>query len=63
MLVDPSQSSHQLHMLSPINSHGVGAGTGLPPFCHQLSMLWNLSFMYKGARYCTGKFVLFSTKG
>ena len=55
MLVDPFQSRH--------NSHGVGAHL---PSCHQLSMLWNLSFMYKGevyARYCTGKFILFQPKG
>ena len=29
MLVDPSQSSHNLHMLSLTNSHGVGGGTCL----------------------------------
>ena len=29
MLVDPFQYSHHLHMLSPTNIHGVGAGTCL----------------------------------
>ena len=29
MLVDPSQSSHHLYMLSLTNSHGVGGGTCL----------------------------------
>ena len=41
LMVHP-QSSHHLHMLSPTNGHGVGAGT-CRYFCHQLSMLWDLS--------------------
>ena len=68
-ILRPHANAPYLHPLVELtcltNSHSVGGGTW--PICRQLSMLWSLSFIYKKgevyARYCTGKFVLFSTKG